>query len=104
MSDKKDIEKWVRKRYKEDGKELPSKFIVDDNIEDPEPIDLCCYECGKMYTIVVEWSRYEAWLDRQKLIQDAMPGIEPGYRELFKTNICPKCWKKMFGSPNRRRR
>ena len=104
MSDKAKIKKWVKASYEVRGLELPSEIVIDDNIEDPEPVDIHCSECGKKYTIVVEWSRYEAWQNRQMLIQDAMPGIEPGYRELFKTHICPKCWKKMFGSPNRRRR
>ena len=104
MSSKKKLEQWANDLYKSEGLPLPAKIIADTNVYDPEPIDVRCYECERTFTLVVDYSRFKAWNNREMLIQDAMPGIEPGYRELLKTHICPDCWKAMFGSPNRRRR
>ena len=38
--------------------------------------------------------------DVSRNIQDIFPNLEPEYRELFVSGICPKCWDKMFGEEN----
>ena len=30
-------------------------------------------------------------------IQDAVPDLSRGWREMFISGICPDCWEKMFG-------
>lgn len=35
--------------------------------------------------------------DISRNIQDTLPNLEPEYRELFISGICPKCWDKMIG-------
>jgi len=35
--------------------------------------------------------------NRSKKIQDILPNLEPEYREMFISGMCPKCWDKMIG-------
>ena len=35
--------------------------------------------------------------DRSRNIQDILPNLEPEYREIFISGICPECWNNMFG-------
>lgn len=30
-------------------------------------------------------------------IQDIIPDVDKGWREMFISSTCPECWKKMFG-------
>lgn len=54
-----------------------------------------CVECGNPEVIKFNIADYNAWRSGT-LIQDAFPYLSPGQREMFKTAICPICWKNMF--------
>ena len=80
------------------------KLCVDKDISRLEMVYTECCECYAQFVFALDHDRYYAWLGRRMLLQDAMPGIKPEDREVLKSQICGKCWKKMFGSPNRRHR
>ena len=94
--------KRLLEEYACEGDEMPM-ICVDKDIEQLELVFDECNECYDQYAFALDRKRYYAWLDRRMLIQDAMPGIKPADREILKTHICGKCWKKMFGSPDRAR-
>ncbi len=54
-----------------------------------------CRECNKDIDIPVTPEQYDNWR-KGMLIQNAMPNISPGKREMFITQICNWCWHKMF--------
>lgn len=60
-------------------------------------ITVDCIECKKRYDIPVNKADYFDWY-QGLLIQKAFPYLTDGIRELLISNICPKCWEKMFGS------
>ena len=59
-------------------------------------IDVRCRVCGTMHNIIVPKAGYKQWAQGHKHIQDAMPAVSAGDRELLLSQICPTCWDKMF--------
>jgi len=62
-----------------------------------EPLDFDCRHCGETITLTINIQDYIDWQNRKKLIQDAFPYLKPAERELIKSEMCGKCWDKMFG-------
>ena len=57
-----------------------------------------CRKCGKVYEFPVFVDDLEKYTTRQMNIQDALPYVSPGYRELMISHICPICWDELFGN------
>lgn len=55
-----------------------------------------CRKCGKVYEFPVFVDDLEKYTTRQINIQDALPYVSPGYRELMISHICPICWDELF--------
>ncbi len=57
-----------------------------------------CVHCQKEFVIQVNEADYDSWVDGKALIQDAMPYLTPGQRELLISGTCDDCWNSLFGS------
>lgn len=60
-------------------------------------IEVKCVLCGTPHTITVPVQNYRRWKNGEAYIQDALPMLTPGERELLLSGICPVCWDKHFG-------
>lgn len=63
-------------------------------------LDVICPICSESDTIKLtddEYANYQRWLNRELLIQDALPNLSCAQREQIKTGICSKCWIDIFG-------
>ena len=56
-----------------------------------------CVHCEKEFEIHVNKDDYKEWTDNGTLIQQAMPYLTPGERELLISGTCDECWDRMFG-------
>ena len=54
-----------------------------------------CKKCKKEFTLQVRESDYNRWLEGT-LIQQAMPYLTVGERELLISGICSECYDKIF--------
>lgn len=59
-------------------------------------VTLSCYCCGNNVRMNIVPSDYWDW-KQGKHIQDAMPYLNAGEREMFISRTCNKCFEKMFG-------
>ena len=80
------------KKVCEDG-ECWYEVEVDPNVEESVVID--CIQCGDTY--VFNGVNEDEVENRSRPIQDILSNMDPSYREMFISGICPKCWNKMFG-------
>lgn len=60
-------------------------------------LDVQCMHCHKWYDIEVDKEDFNSWENGTYLIQDALPYLTKGERELLISNTCDSCWDKMFG-------
>tara|TARA_R100000306_G_C4332894_1_gene121189 strand:+ start:230 stop:436 length:207 start_codon:yes stop_codon:yes gene_type:complete len=60
-----------------------------------ELVILSCHKCKKNVSFVIDKKGYERWM-KGALIQNALPGLTNQEREMLITQMCIKCWKKMF--------
>jgi len=58
-----------------------------------EPV---CRQCGTVVQITVLGPDYEKW-EEGELIQNAMPYLSPGEREILISGTCGPCFEQMFG-------
>lgn len=56
-----------------------------------------CPYCGDTKDIEVDKEMYDLVLNRECLIQEALPDLDADDRERLTSGICPKCWDKYFG-------
>lgn len=56
-----------------------------------------CKLCNKMYDISVDEDAYRNWQNGEGFIQDIMPELSPGERELLISQICDNCFSMLFG-------
>lgn len=57
-----------------------------------------CPCCGKENVVRLtteQWIRYDLFLYGREHIQDVLPDLSAGERELLMTGICTECWKKL---------
>lgn len=59
-------------------------------------VEITCVNCQTQHTVLVPLQGYRLWASGQAKIQDAMPSLTESERELLMSNICPKCWDKLF--------
>jgi len=56
-----------------------------------------CRLCSKVYEISLDFKGFTAWREGE-LIQDALPELSLGQRELLISRTCDECWKRLFSS------
>lgn len=62
-----------------------------------------CIKCGEDIEIPCNDETFRAlvnWRRDARCIQEIAPNLNPEYREMFISGICPECWKKIFGDEN----
>lgn len=57
-----------------------------------------CIHCNETYPIKVNPMDFSKWMMGETLIQDALPYLNAGERELLISNTCDTCWDEMFGA------
>ena len=55
-----------------------------------------CEHCNKTYVLNINETGWKEW-ESGEFIQDALPDLEAGERELLISGTCDECWKKFFG-------
>lgn len=55
-----------------------------------------CGLCGTDCELTVPADEWEAYTNGNKLIQDALPSLTRGERELLLSRTCDACWKRVF--------
>jgi hypothetical protein len=58
--------------------------------------DVCCEMCGQYYTIFYNREDMISWLSGSLPIQEAMPYLTAGERELFISGTCSTCFDFLF--------
>lgn len=58
-------------------------------------VEVTCIVCKVARTVRVQKDGYMRWLDGE-CIQDAMPELSSDDREMLISNICTRCFDKMF--------
>lgn len=58
-------------------------------------LSISCVKCGKMFDLKIRQGDYIAWCEG-KLIQEAMPYLSKGERELLLSGYCNDCFKAIF--------
>ena len=56
----------------------------------------CTAGCNELKTFSVPYPELRLYEDGATHIQDAMPNLSAGYREMFITGICPDCFDKVM--------
>ena len=56
-----------------------------------------CRMCGVSYSIMYNRQDMLDWLSGSGYIQELMPYLSVGERELLISGTCDNCWKNMFG-------
>jgi hypothetical protein len=62
-------------------------------------IEVTCHRCNQNYSIEVSVEGHEKWQEGA-LIQDALPELSSGERELLISGTCDYCWDEMFPEEN----
>jgi len=57
-----------------------------------------CEHCGTNYDIFLCYEDFFAWQNNEGFIQELMPYLTPGERELIISGTCDRCWELMFDS------
>ena len=58
--------------------------------------DITCWKCKQVHHIVCSSDGYDKWQEGM-LIQDALPELSSGEREMLISGTCDPCFDKMFG-------
>lgn len=57
-----------------------------------------CRVCGKDHAILVHKDGYKELMSpNRRHIQEIFPYLDADERELLISQVCPECWKKVFG-------
>jgi hypothetical protein len=56
-----------------------------------------CILCGKKFILEVDYNDLLMWQEGDKHIQDALPYLTDGERELLISGVCEKCFDDMYG-------
>ena len=57
---------------------------------------LQCPWCETKVDVPVELPKFEAWIRKELMIQEAMPELSADLREMFLSGNCATCWRAMF--------
>lgn len=55
-----------------------------------------CQYCGNEYLLDISEDQYNKLQEGKELIQNIIPEVDPGIREILISGLCPKCWDKTF--------
>ena len=80
--------------YKKRGVKI-MKILVKHN--DRVTVGFTCPFCRKGSTLEISTRQYREYFMQGSLVQNVFPELEPTYRELIVSEICPKCQEKIFG-------
>jgi len=58
-------------------------------------VEIECHICNKDHSIKMSFTGHAAWMEGE-LIQDALPELSSGERELLISGTCGDCWDEMF--------
>ena len=61
-------------------------------------VEIECRFCNKDHSIKMSFAGHTAWTEGE-LIQDALPELSSGERELLISGTCGDCWDEMFPPP-----
>ncbi len=61
----------------------------------PIPVDVRCTFCGETITILCPQEGYEKWKAGEGHIQNLMPELTPGERELLISRTCEPCFDRL---------
>lgn len=61
------------------------------------PFNMRCSHCGILYTVYVDPVDYNDWLYGDGFIQDLMPYLTDGERELLISKTCGRCFDEIYG-------
>jgi len=56
-----------------------------------------CKFCFQQYDILCNKEDLESWKEGSGYIQDVLAYLSAAEREMLISQICDKCWKRMFG-------
>ena len=56
-----------------------------------------CISCNQAYYLNVRTLGLNLWQNKAAFIQDALPELDAGDRELLMSSMCEPCFDKMFG-------
>ncbi len=62
------------------------------------PVRLLCRICSQEQEIIAPVAGLMAW-EEGAFIQDALPELSAGDREMLISQTCDDCWQLMFGEP-----
>lgn len=62
-----------------------------------QQITVVCSMCSTVHDLSVNKSGYLKWINKEELIQDALPSLNAETRELLISKVCGKCFKKLTG-------
>jgi hypothetical protein len=72
------------------------KFNYDHDWDQILTLNVKCKICGNEFMFDVVEDDYIRWKEGE-LIQNALPYLKAGERELLISGTCDSCWDKMFG-------
>ena len=58
-------------------------------------VEVTCRTCNKDYSLKVPFAGHAEWMEGE-LIQNALPELSAGERELLISGTCDACWDEMF--------
>ena len=61
--------------------------------------EITCWNCNKTYAIDVPVDGHLKWKAGNGLIQEVLPELSDGERELLISGTCDTCWDELFGGP-----
>ena len=59
--------------------------------------EVTCGECGDLWQVPMSVEQAARLTARCQCIQDIIPEVDSGLREMFISGMCPRCWDKMTG-------
>ena len=59
-----------------------------------------CKYCKKKITVNVDENKYNSWKNGEGFIQDIMPELSAGEREILISRTCDSCFDKIFLGAN----
>lgn len=60
-------------------------------------IERTCMSCKKIIILEVPSEEWREYVEGKKLVQNAIPSLTPGQREVLISGICEPCFDKLFG-------
>lgn len=59
-------------------------------------VKIGCQYCNNEYILNISEDQYNKLQEGKELIQNIIPEVNPGIREILISGLCPECWNKVF--------